>query len=233
MVSVFSYDTVCAEQAIIEDGCRREVADRTEERLDFIKALSREGWPAGTGGMDIIFCEIQNSDDVQALKQLRKGETEALLMLLASATVSPTQYLKPGIAPDLLLLRPFSAREFEKANGELFDAFSEKREAPGEVFVRNTRDGRICIPYSRISYFEARNKKINVRAGNEEYDFYDSIENILQMLPENFVRCHRAYLVNARKIREVRTSEGIVELDGGVQVPFSRTYRQSLKDLMG
>lgn len=233
MISVFSYDTVSEEQTVIEKGCRREVADRTEDSLDFVKALSRDGWPTGGDSMDILYCQIQDSQDVDALKELRKRESKALLMLLASAELSPIQYLKPGISPDLLLLKPFSESEFADANGELFDAFMEKWNLSGEVFVRNTRDGKIQIPYSKIYYFEARNKKINVRVGNEEYDFYDSIENILHLLPEHFVRCHRAYLVNSRKIRKIRMSEGVVEMDGGVVVPFSRTYRQDLKDLMG
>lgn len=231
MISVFSYDTACEEQAVIESGCRREVAQRTDDSLDFIKALTREGWP-DSGGMDIIFCEVQDRSDVEALRQLRRRDADALLMLLAGAGVPPTQYLKPGIAPDSLLLKPFSASEFQAANGELFDAFAERRDLSGECFERSTRDGKIRLPYSKIYYFEARNKKINVRAGNEEYDFYDSIENILQLLPPYFVRCHRAYLVNPRKIRELRLSDGLVEMDGGVQVPLSRTYRKDLKDLI-
>lgn len=232
MISVFSYDTVFEEQIVIEKGCRYEVAKRTEDSLDFIRALSRDGWPANVDSLDILYCEIQNCLDVDVLKEFRQQESKAMLMLLASASLSPTLYLRPGISPDLLLLKPFTENEFVDANRELFDAFLEKRQVSGEMFVHNTRNGKIRIPYDKISYFEAQNKKINVRTGNKEYDFYGSIEHILQLAPAYFIRCHRSYLVNTRKIWQVRMSEGYIELHSGARVPFSRTYRQQLKDLM-
>ncbi len=89
------------------------------------------------------------------------------------------------------------------------------------------------FPYDKILFFEANNKKINLRAGNEEYDFYDSIENISHTLPDYFVRCHRAYLVNAKKIRKVKLSDGLIEMGNGVIVPLSRTYKQNVKEWMG
>jgi DNA-binding LytR/AlgR family response regulator len=96
----------------------------------------------------------------------------------------------------------------------------------------NTRDGKTRIPYRKIAYFEASHKKINVRTGDQEFDFYDSIENLLYMVPDYFVRCHRSYLVNTKKIRKINLSEGLIEMDGGAVVLLSRTYKQDFKRLI-
>jgi len=142
--------------------------------------------------------------------------------------------LKPGIAPDLLLLRPFGQKEFDQVNTELFDAFLERMNSPNpdDHFVLNSREGRTLISYGRIMFFEASNKKINLRTDHQEYDFYDSIENLQTVVPDWFIRCHRSYLVNTRKIRKVKMSEGLIEMEGGAVVPLSRTYKQDLKRLI-
>lgn len=238
MIAVLSYNRVAREQEIIEKGCRSEVAKRADERLVFTKAASMTDLSvenARPALSDILYCEVQNRGDVEGLKRLREKEAGALLMLIASAGLSPMQYLKPGISPDMLLLRPFGQADFDAVNEELFDALFLTRNAQDsdEHFVLHSRDGRTLIPYGKISFFEACNKKINLRAGSEEYDFYDSIENILRTVPGYFVRCHRAYLVNVKKIRKMNVSEGLLELDGGALVPLSRTYKQRIKEMIG
>lgn len=236
MISVFSYNKDQEEQNIVEKGCRRETARRTEEKLAFTKAMSLKEIPLESAGeklTDIIFYEVCSKADVESLRRFRPKEPGAMLMLLASASVSPVQYLKPGISPDMLLLKPFDQKMFDTANKELFDAFLSRLSIPDETenFVLNTRDGKTLIPYSKIIYFEASNKKINLRVGNQEYDFYGSIENLVNVVPEYFVRCHRAYLVNRKKIRTVRLSEGLIEMEGGISVVLSRTYKQYFKTL--
>lgn len=236
MISVFSYNRMIKEQNIIENGCRREVAKRTDDKLVFTKALSWEELPGENGEeslRDIIYYEVKNQADVDSLKKLRQKEAGAMLMLMASPAISPAKYLKPGIAPDSFLLKPFGQSDFDQVNGELFDAFLDEAEEAGngKNFVVNTRDGRTLLPYHKISYFEASNKKINVRVGGEEYDFYGSLENLMHLVPPYFIRSHRAYVVNTKKVRNIRLSEGSIQMEGGAVVPLSRTYRQDFKKL--
>ena len=235
MISVFSYNRVLKEQDIIEKGCRGQVAMRTEEKLNFTRATASAPAEISSETLtDIIYYEIADRSDVSSLRQLRQREEEAVLMILTSPSVSPMEYLKPGIGPDLLLLRPFGQKEFDQVNTELFDAFLEQADSPDpdDHFVLNTREGRTLIPYGRILFFEASNKKINLRLDHEEYDFYDSIENLRTMVPDYFIRCHRSYLINARKIRKVKMSEGLIEMEGEAVVPLSRTYKQDFKRLI-
>lgn len=237
MISVFSFNRVDTEQKMIEKGCRSQAAWRTQEKLEFTKATAPEQLAKSYRAeslTDMIYYEILDQPDVERLRRLRQKEEEALLMILTSPCVSPMQYLKPGIAPDLLLLRPFDQKGFDQVNGELFDAFLEKQKTPdlGEQFVLNSREGKTLFPYSKILFFEASNKKINLRTEQEEYDLYDSIENLQTVVPDYFVRCHRSYLINSRKIRKIKLSEGIIEMEGGAAAPLSRTYKQDMKRLI-
>lgn len=214
----------------MESSCKDEAALRTDDRLSFVGITKWDTWEKlldDDGLVDIIFFEIANQRDVERLKVLRSKESAALLVLLTTPQVSPTLYLKPKIAPDMLLLRPIISDSLHSSIKELFEELFERMEdnsAPQD-FILKDRGSIERFPFSKISYFEARNKKIVLRIGNEEHDFYDSIDNIAGLAPSYFVRCHRAFLVNTKKIKRICMAEKSIELQSGSVVPLSRTYR--------
>jgi len=237
MISVLSFNRKIAEQSLVEKSCQHEVAMRTDDELNFIKILvERElaKYRSDDALLDIIFYEISNDADIDELKVLRTSASESLLVLMTSPEISPMKYLKPKIAPDSLILRPIQPELLAESSKELFEAFFAGRESvdTSASFVLKSRDTKTLFPYEKISYFEASNKKINLRVENEEYDFYDSIENIAGMVPDYFIRCHRAYLINSKKIKRVCMADNIIELQSGAIVPLSRTYRQNIRELI-
>lgn len=236
MIFVLSFNRRPSEQKLIERGCRWETASQSDEELHFFPILKEEELSpffVGDRMIDMIYFEIKDGADIERLKHLRKKESEAWLALLTSPDISPVLYLKPGISPAMLLLRPFDDNTFSDSNRELFDAyFSEKSKNAENCFILKTREDLTRFPFEKISFFEARNKKIYLRVGSEEYDFYDSIENIAGQVPDYFIRCHRAYLVNGKRIKKVCMAENCIELHGGAVVPFSRTYRKNIKEFV-
>jgi len=98
-----------------------------------------------------------------------------------------------------------------------------------DVFVFRADGVSHRIPFREILFFEAVNKKVALHAAGQEVSYYDSIENIASVTPPYFVRCHRSYLVNTKKIKEMRAAEMELLLTGGERVPFSRSCRDSVK----
>lgn len=238
MIGAVSYDRSRPEQKIIETGCRLQVAKKTAEKLVFYARFRRDSLTDVLGGERLIhflYYEVVDGEDVRLLKKIRKKDADALLMILAPPELSPMSYCKPGIAPDALLLRPFDQREFDRVNEELFSAWEEHQESGREegFFQIRTREENCRIPYARVLYFEASNKKIVVRVGNDEFEVYDSIESIAEQAPEYFLRTHRSYLVNRRKIRKANLAEGYLELEQNAFVPVSRTYRRVIREKLG
>jgi len=91
-------------------------------------------------------------------------------------------------------------------------------------------EGKQYIPLNQIYYVEAREKKIFIRTKQEEYGFYDTIENMEKKLPENFLRCHRSYIVNMSKVTAVKVSQSLIEVQDNLQVPLSRSYKRAVKE---
>lgn len=94
----------------------------------------------------------------------------------------------------------------------------------------DTKEGSVRVPYDKIYYFEAREKKIYVCAGNEEFGFYHTMDKLSEELPEHFLRCHRGFVVNSLKIRKVMLSQNVIRLADGFEVPLSRSYKADLKE---
>ena len=93
-----------------------------------------------------------------------------------------------------------------------------------------SREGKQYIPLNQIYYVEAREKKIFIRTKQEEYGFYDTIENMEKKLPESFLRCHRSYIVNMSKVTAVKVSQSLIEVQDDLQVPLSRSYKKMVKE---
>ena len=49
-------------------------------------------------------------------------------------------------------------------------------------------------------------------------------------LPENFLRCHRSYIVNMSKVTAVKVSQSLIEVQDNLQVPLSRSYKRAVKE---
>lgn len=182
--------------------------------------------------VEVAYVDAIMESGLSAAKEVRKNCKDASLVIIADEHTSPMKYLKPDIQPQALLLRPLKTEETSNVLGELYTHLQNEKEEMADVFIMEERSQEKRIPFQKIAYFEARNKKIYAIVENQEYGFYDTIINLEGRLPSYFVRCHRSYLVNSKKIKGVYVKKGEVELEHNIILPLSRTYRKSMKELV-
>ena len=183
----------------------------------------------------LIIYDICDRWSLEYLPLIRKSYPPWWVMVLADVSVSPMEYVRPNLRVNSLLLKPW---EKQQAYDVLFDFFSEylayavnEKKEGLHSYVVESREGTIHLPYDQIYFFEAREKKIYVCTGKEEYGFYSSIDKLSEELPDYFMRCHRGFIVNTKKIRKVVLSQNIIYLSDGFEVPLSRSYKAVLKGM--
>lgn len=222
------------ERSLISRDCRKRIAEGSDQELrvknavsdaELLKAVKEEQL------IHMLYYSFQKGQALDCLRKFRKQYSGAMVMLIADPSVSPLEYLRPGVVPDSLLLRPVDDEKLSAVNGEFMDSFLERfgKKETKSSFMVETREEKVFIPYSQIYYFEARDKKLFVRTKNEEYAFYGTIEALENRLPEEFRRCHRSYIVNARKIQRILAAENFLDLGNQIGVPISRSYRAAFK----
>lgn len=188
-------------------------------------------WIEGFPDIAVIICDIAAEGAAARLRRARSRHPEAVVLPIADASVSPSLYVHPDILPFALLWRPLADSENEYA---LFRALSHTHSA-GErsselCFVVRHRTESWRFPYDEIYYFEARDKKIFLRTAEQELPFYETIAHLEQILPNAFLRCHKAYLVNRKHIERVDWTNRIIQLGQEIRVPLSRGYRNEIKE---
>jgi DNA-binding LytR/AlgR family response regulator len=103
----------------------------------------------------------------------------------------------------------------------------------GSVFpVKSGAETRL-LRTCDIFFFESQGRKTAIRTKAQEISFYSNFEDVLAQLPEHFLRCHRSFIVNAKKARSVSFSENLIAMADGSSVPFSRSYRAEVREKLG
>lgn len=235
MVSSLTYDRNERELNIISEILRDLAAYLSDEHWNMNSAVTLEGvaeFFKDKPILDMLLYDVTQKGAIDYLQEWRKTYKSTQLMLIADVQTSPMDYLKPGIMASSLLLRPWDVQQVKSVLKEFVSCcIQEKGNKDGkQSYVIESREGTLNIPYEQIYFFEAKEKKIFVCTGKEEYSFYYTIDKLDEELPDQFIRCHRGFIVNAEKIRKIMLSQNTIYLADGFDIPLSRSYKSVLKE---
>ena len=215
----------------VKDGIAIRVDDESrvlecEDRLSFIKAVKE---------MDINdFCclEFDKDDGKESVLAMRKSFPQSPLLLLVDMYISPREYVKPEIMPSAIVLKPSEEEVIKETLHEFLDSILKTDTNDNSSISIDTKEGVTRIPFEHISYVEASAKKVYVRTRKEEYGYYDTLDNLEQILPDFFERCHRGYIVNTHKVKKYVGSENTIYLTDGSMIPVSRSYKGKMREVL-
>lgn len=181
--------------------------------------------------MDVLYIDVTREEGLETTEQFRRQNQNSALMLIADGSVSPMSYLRPAIQANSLLLRPFNEEMVKQVVDETWDWYRDNVTESENFFQFDTPDAPVSINLDKIIYFESNNKKIQIHLQNETFYIYDTLDQLQQRLPEYFIRCHRGFIVNWKKIKRLQLSKGELVLENEVWVPVSRSYKPMIKEL--
>ena len=234
MISMMVYDSRGEERKMMQHTIRQAAARLTEEKLElayFERLEQMNVFLKGSPLLDMACYDVSAKGSIDFLERLRRQYKETLLLLIAEPSMSPMEYIRPTILASSLLLRPITEDRLMDNLSELWEQYQEKDSGEEEEsLVIETREGKTYVPFSKIYYFEAREKKIYLRLKKQELTFYDTLEHLAERLPASFVRCHRSFIVSRSRIRRVMLSKNLIVLEQGMEIPLSRSYKPAFKE---
>ena len=84
----------------------------------------------------------------------------------------------------------------------------------------------ITLITDEILFLESRGHTVYIYTSAEAIPVYRRLDDIAQLLPDSFCRCHKSFLVNLRQIRRIQQPDLL--LKSGHKVPVSRArYAQT------
>ncbi len=88
------------------------------------------------------------------------------------------------------------------------------------------------IKKSDIVYVEKANSKSYVYTLNEIIETNNSLDDFKKILPDNFCRCHKSYIVNLSKISRIDSITNDVIFNNSFKCQMGRKYRKSFLDAL-
>ncbi len=113
----------------------------------------------------------------------------------------------------------------------------------GFVNNRNNRIITVCrdekfypVPLEKIKYAYADDKKTYLVTVNGKFLYKNTLHQLEEVLPENFIRTHRSYIVNIQFIKDIEpwfNGAYQISITGDENpVPLSRSHSKSFKEIM-
>ncbi|HLJ51620.1 MAG TPA: response regulator [Bryobacteraceae bacterium] len=210
-----------------------EIAGECANGLDAVAAI-RENRP------DLVFLDIQmpEMDGFAVLRSLAPDETPRVIFVTAY-----DQYAIRAFEINALdyLLKPFSDERFANALARAkniparpLDNLLEQTPSPARFVVRSGGRARF-IAVEDVDWIESAQNYVCLHAGEDSGLLRETMASLEERLrPAQFVRIHRALLVNACRVREINSiGEGEYELlVGGRLLKSSRGYRRAVTNLI-
>lgn len=100
----------------------------------------------------------------------------------------------------------------------------------GRTLTIQFRSQKQKIRFSAIRYMESLGRKMLVYTDEGSFETYMTMEEALDKLPPQFIKCHRSYIVNADRIEKCSTDG--VWLTGRTLVPISRSCQKKLRAIL-
>ena len=133
------------------------------------------------------------------------------------------------------LLKPITMDRFLKSVNKYMNAIRPqppKREStlpsamPSEQFIYvNANRKHIKIQFEEVEFIESLKDYVCIHCGNEKTITKDKISGFEKKLPDYFLRVHRSYIVNTKKITAYTSQDIEIEKK---EIPIGISYKQSV-----
>ncbi len=183
--------------------------------------------------IDLLFLDIQ-MPVVNGIDFIKNTRLEPKIIV----TTAYREYALEGYELDIIdyLLKPISFIRFYKSINKYkalntamqpaFNSASEMDNSLDHIFV-NSNKRMIRIAFNDLLYVDSIKDYVRIHTVSETIITKDKISSFVQKLPQNFLRIHRSYIINTKKITSL-TSKDVVLL-GGMEIPIGASYKEIIK----
>jgi DNA-binding LytR/AlgR family response regulator len=196
---------------------------------------------------DVNFLELVGicNNAIEAAEVLNKNNTISLLFLDINMpkisglnfykslqnppdvifTTAYSEYALEGFEVNAIdyLLKPFSFERFFKAVNKVLDKQSQENQTPEDDFIL-IKSNKVLhkIAPNDIFFVEAFGDYVKVHLEHHYIMTNSTFTNILKLLPKQFVRTHKSYAINLKKMNSLAGNQITI---GDNTVPIGQTYK--------
>lgn len=165
---------------------------------------------------DILLLDIEMGamDGVTLAKKIRLGNDSVQIVFITGFA----DYISEGYEVSALhyLMKPVN----ENKLFAVLDRAAAAMQKAERVILLTVGGEMLRLPISQVQYVEAFSHTVAIITGTDTIQVKMPISEVEKLLGEEFIRCHRSYLVGLKHIARLSKTEVI--LDSGKTLPLSR-----------
>lgn len=180
--------------------------------------------------IDAIFIDI-NMPDLSGMDFVKSLSAPPLVVF----TTAYSEYAVDGYKVDAVdyLMKPFGLDDFKRAaqkvklRFDLMNTAAVSDSSDGSIFLK-TEYKIIRVEINDIVYIEGMSEYLRIFTGNGEKPLIVllAMKKIEERLPSaSFMRIHRSYIINLRKIKEINKNR--VWIDSDTALPIGDSYKEA------
>ncbi|WP_350287527.1 LytTR family DNA-binding domain-containing protein [uncultured Croceitalea sp.] len=184
--------------------------------------------------IDLIFLDIE-MPLLTGLDFIKTAQTPAKIIL----TTAHRDYAAESYELEVVdyLLKPISFSRLFKAINKFKSLTNQPvstirpvvEEVRNDHIYVNSNKKFIKISFEHITHVESIKDYVRIHTDAENIITKDTISNFEQKLPSTFLRVHRSYIVNTKKVTAFTKMD--LEL-GNVEIPIGASYKKDVLDLL-
>lgn len=181
--------------------------------------------------IDAFFLDIQ-LEDYSGLKlagQLREIDYYKFTPIVF-ITAAPTRELEAfrKIHCYDYIVKPFSIDEIKEVIETIINYRIKKEKKTLKI---KQKDFIYVIDQEEIIYIESNNRKLIVQTVHEKVEYASyTLNQIASELSEDFIQCHRSYIINSKYIQEINKKQCLISLKyAEEQIPYGRKYKENIR----
>lgn len=176
---------------------------------------------------DVFILDINLHDNISGLQlaeKIREFNKKAYIIF----TTAHLEYVMIAYKVKTFdyLAKPITLDRLEETIIRLFNDISHTPTEYIKIDGKNT-----LINPKNINYIEKEGMKLIFHSDNRDYSTYNSFNKVENCLPENFIRCHKSYIVNIDNIKNIVCNNKIV-FNNESQCFIGPKYKNSLLEVL-
>lgn len=149
---------------------------------------------------DMVFMDIKlpDIDGIEAAKRLRRIDENVLLIIITNMAQFAVNGYEVGAFD--YMVKPVGYSTFLLKLNRALSALSNKR---GSVIRITLQGGFVALNTNDIKFIETSGHNLIYHAKDKKYSSRGSIKEAEKLLPSNFKKCNRCYIVNLNYVTRV------------------------------
>lgn len=181
--------------------------------------------------IDAFFLDIQLKDysGIELAKQIREINRYKFTPIVF-ITAMPSRELEAfrEIHCYDYIVKPFTEKEVREVFNTIINHSIKRKD---KCLKFKQKEYNCIIGQADIKYIESKNRKLFIETEKEKFIISShTLKSVEEKLTDNFIRCHKGFIVNTNYIKEIDKNNNLIFLKNiNIPIPIGRKYKDNLK----